>query len=180
MLCAMAVCVNVILGSFITFTHIPFLYLDALGTIFIAVNFQMKYGILTGLCTNLLLAVIHGPLAIPFSLVSITTAIVAHLCAKKGFGYKKAILTGILLALIGAVVSAPIRLVLYGGFGGYTRSVTDLVVFSIQASGFKTLVAAYCGAAIDSLLDKIISCLLISWLIHLPRFSNLFQKNEAA
>ncbi|WP_242703706.1 hypothetical protein [Candidatus Enterococcus moelleringii] len=163
-LCAMAVCLNVILGSIVTFTHIPFLFLDALGTIFISVNFKMRYGILTGLCTNLLLGVIHGPLALPFGLVSVVIAITANLCAKNGFTYYQAIITGVLLVLIGSLASAPIRLLLYGGFGGLQKSVTDLLVFSLRASGKKMITAAYWGAVTDGIFDKIISCLLISWI----------------
>lgn len=167
-LCALAVCINVVLGSFITFTGIPLLFLDAMGTIFIAANFKMQYGVLTGLCTNLLLAVIHGPLALPFGLVSITIAIVVNLCAKNGFGYKKAILTGILVTLIGSLVSAPIRLILYGGFAGLNRTVSDIVVFSLKASGREMLIAAYWGAVTDGIVDKIASCVLVSWLGQLP------------
>lgn len=173
--CSMAVCMNVVLGSIITFTHIPFLFLDSLGTIFIAVNFNMQYGILTGLCTNLLLGVIHGPLALPFGLVSIVIAIVANLCARKNFLYKRAIITGILLALIGSLVSAPIRLILYGGFGGLHRSITDAVVFSLQAAGWKTIIAAYWGAVTDGIFDKIISCLFVSWLSSLPQIKKKLE-----
>ena len=57
---------NVILGSVVTYMHIPLLFLDAIGTIFVAVNFPLRYGLLTELGTNVVLAVIHGPLALPF------------------------------------------------------------------------------------------------------------------
>ncbi|KAF1298434.1 hypothetical protein BAU15_11795 [Enterococcus sp. JM4C] len=174
-LCAMAVCINVILGSIITLTHIPFLFLDSLGTIFISANFKMRYGVITGLCTNLLLAVIHGPLALPFALVSITIAIVTNLCARKNFTYSKAVLTGILLVLIGSLVSAPIRVILYGGFGGLHKSVSDILVFSIQATGRQAITAAYFGAVTDGIIDKIISCLAIVWLSNLPQIKRLLR-----
>ena len=64
--CALAIGMNVILGSVVTYTHVPLLFLDAIGTIFVAVNFPLRYGLLTGLGTNVVLAVIHGPLALPF------------------------------------------------------------------------------------------------------------------
>ncbi|KAF1298448.1 hypothetical protein BAU15_11880 [Enterococcus sp. JM4C] len=174
-LCAMAVCINVILGSIITLTHIPFLFLDSLGTIFIAANFKMRYGVITGLCTNLLLALIHGPLALPFGLVSLTIAIVTTLCTRKKFTYGTAIVTGILLVVIGSLVSAPIRVILYGGFGGLHKSVSDVLVFSIQATGRKAITAAYFGAVTDGILDKIISCLLVVWLSNLPQIKRLLR-----
>lgn len=165
-LCAIAVAINVTLGSIATSINMPLFYLDAIGTIFIAVNFPMKYGVLTGLCTNFILGIIFGPLALPFSFVSMTIAIVTNILAKKGFGFKNAFFTGILLALSGAIVSTPIRLLLYGGF---SNSMTDTLIFSIRASGKSIITAAFWGAFIDSLLDKIISCLFISWLIHIPQ-----------
>ena len=64
--CALAIGVNVVLGSVVTYTHMPLLFLDTIGTIFVAVNFPLRYGLLTGLGTNVVLAVIHGPLALPF------------------------------------------------------------------------------------------------------------------
>ncbi|MDT2602449.1 hypothetical protein P7D85_22025 [Enterococcus hulanensis] len=173
--CAIGVCINVVLGSIITVTNIPFLFLDAIGTIFIAVNFRMRDGIHTGVCTNLLLGVIHGPLALPFGFVSITIAIVANLCARKSFSYKKAFITGILLVLVGSLVSAPIRVILYGGFGGLSKSVSDILVFSLQASGRRAIVAAYWGAVTDGIVDKIISCFIVVWLSNLPQIQPFLQ-----
>lgn len=163
-LCSLCVCINITLGSFVTYAGIPFLFLDAIGTIFIATNFKLRYGILTGLTTNLVLGMIHGPLALPFGLVSLTIALVSHFAAKKSFGLGKAILTGILLVLIGSLVSAPIRLILYGGFGGVNPSAGDILVFSMGASGRQMLRAAYFGAVVDGILDKVISCVLVSIL----------------
>ncbi|MGX6978664.1 hypothetical protein ACWN8V_05325 [Vagococcus elongatus] len=167
--CAMSACINVVLGSIITFANLPFLYLDSLGTIFISTNFKMRYGIFTAICTHLLLAAIHGPLALPFILVSIIIAIITNLCSKNGLNYRKAFFTGILLAFIGSLASAPIRVILYGGFKGLSNSITDIVVFSLKASGLKILIAAYWGAVTDGIIDKIISCSLVVWLIRLPQ-----------
>ena len=177
-LCALAICLNVAVGSMMTNLQMPFLYLDAIGTIFIAFNFSMKYAVLTGLCTNLLLAVLFGPLAIPFSLVSMTVAFVANLCARKGVSYKKAILIGILLAATGALVSAPIRVILFGGFEGLQRKPSDLLVISLQASGRKMLFAAYWGAFTDSFFDKILSCLFVVWLGKRPQLKRFYSIND--
>lgn len=180
LLSAMAVCINVTIGSAMTSLHVPFLYLDAIGTIFIAFNFDRCYGILTGLCTNLVLAILFGPLALPFSLVSMTIAIVASLASKKGMDYKKAVITGILLAGSGALVSAPIRLLLFGGFEGVQKTASDILVFSLRASGKRMITAAYWGAFVDSFFDKIISCLLAVWLSNIPQLQPFLKpiKNQ--
>ena len=46
-LCSIAIAINVTFGAIATSINMPLLYLDAIGTIFIAVNFPMKYGVLT-------------------------------------------------------------------------------------------------------------------------------------
>lgn len=171
-LCAIAVCMNVILGSVVTYTHIPLLYLDAIGTIFIAVNFKMKYGIITGISTNLLLAVIHGPLAIPFGLVSIVIAVVSNLCARRKFTNMQAVITGILLVVIGALVSAPLHVIL---FGGLSNSITDVLIISIRASGREMITAAYWGAVVNGIVDKVLSCLFVVQLNKLPQLKRFVQ-----
>jgi hypothetical protein len=169
-LCAIAVCVNIVLGTFIAYIRIPFLYLDVIGTIFIAANFKMPYGIMTAICTSLLISIVSGPLFLPFVFVSIAIAIVTNLMARNGFGYKKALLTGLLVTLIGSLVSAPIRLIM---FGGLSNSITNFLILSLKASGQKMITAAYWGAFADSIVDKTLSCLLVAWLMQLP----LFQKH---
>lgn len=176
MLCTIAVCLNVIMGALMTTLHFPLLYLDAIGTIFIAFNFELKYGLITGIGTNLLLAILFGVLAIPFGLVSLAIALVASICSRGKLTYKKAFVTGILIAAIGALVSAPIRLALYGGFEGLTRSPSDLIVVAMKSSGKKILIAAYWGAFIDSLFDKIISCLIVVWLCKLQPIDKQLNK----
>lgn len=173
--CALAIGMNVILGSVVTYTHIPLLFLDAIGTIFVAVNFPLRYGLLTGIGTNIVLAVIHGPLALPFGLVSLTIALVAHLASRSGFGYKRAILTGVLIVFFGSFVSAAVRLVLYDGFNGTTRTLTDALVFTMRAGGLSRYFSAYTGAFSDGIIDKIISCLLVSWLGKLQPMKRIFS-----
>ncbi|AQP53584.1 hypothetical protein [Vagococcus penaei] len=169
-LCGLAVCINVVLGSIVTITGVPLLFLDALGTIFISINFNLMYGVMTGLCTNLVLTIFFGPLALPFALVNMTVAVVANLCTRNDtrLTYSKAILVGIALALVGSLVSGPIRLWLYGGFRGITPTLTNVLVVTLKASGLKLLNAAYWGAVSDSFFDKIISCLIVFWLSRLP------------
>lgn len=174
-LCAFSICINTILGSIITYSHIPLLYLDSIGTIFISVNFDLKYGILTGLGTNIFLTLIHGPLALPFGLVNITIAIITHVCSKKGFNYRQAILTGIIITLVSSFVSATIRIILYSGF---SNSITDYLILSLRISGMKIFFSAYIGAVVDSILDKILICLFVCWISNLSVIHNYILKTK--
>lgn len=164
-ICALAVCVNIILGTIIASARIPFLYFDVVGTIFVAANFEMRYGILTAIVTSLVISIVSGPLFLPFIFVSIAIAIITNLMAKNGFDYKRAFFTGILLTLLGSLISAPIRLVMFGGF---SNSITDFLIISLKANGQKMITAAYWGAVTDSIVDKILSCLVVVWVMKHP------------
>ncbi|MGM0240394.1 MULTISPECIES: CD3073 family putative ECF transporter S component [Enterococcus] len=171
--CALAVTINVVLGEAVSMMSIPLLFLDTVGTIFIAATYGMSYGIITGVTTNLLMGLISGPLSIPFALVNIAVAIVVALCAKNGFTYKKALLAGILLSFIAPMIGAPIRLALFGGFTG---SGTDVVIMALRASGKEMISSVYWGAVAGNFIDKILSCLLIAWMIKLPQMRRIIAK----
>lgn len=173
--CAIAVVLNVVLGSTVSALKIPLLFLDTIGTILIASTFGMSYGIMTGVTTNLLMGLLTGPLSIPFALVNVAVAIVVSLIAKGHLTYKKAIITGLLLAFIAPMIGAPIRLALFGGFTG---SGTDVVIMALRASGKQMITSAYWGAVAGNLVDKVISCLLVAWLVSLPQLKKTFSLSQ--
>ncbi|WP_086349616.1 hypothetical protein [Candidatus Enterococcus clewellii] len=176
-LCAIAVVMNVILGTVIAYLNIPLVYLSGIGTIFIAVNFKMRYGVITGFTTHLLLAIIHGPSSLAFGLSSMVNAIVANVCSRRKFNVVQAVVTGILISLIGSLVSVCIRLVLYGGF---SNSITDVLILAVRSSGVAMFIAAYIGAVTDSIFDKILSCLLVMQLSKLPQLKKFFTSSVFA
>lgn len=172
-MCAISVALNVVLGEAVSVLSIPLLFLDTVGTIFIAANYGIGYGILTGIATNILMSFFSGPLTILFALVNVAVAIVVGLCAKGGFTYKRALLAGILLAFIAPMIGAPIRLALYGGFTG---SGTDILILALRASGQELITSVYWGAVAANLVDKTISCLIVAWLIQLPQMKRFLAK----
>lgn len=173
-LCALAVLINVVLGTVVSALKIPLLFLDTVGTIFIAAQYGMSYGILTGVTTNLLTGVLTSPTAIPFALVNIAVAIVVALISKKDFTYKKAIITGLILAFVAPMIGAPIRLALFGGFTG---SGTDVVIMALKASGKEMISATYWGAVAGNLVDKVVSCILVAWLLNNKQLKNSLSVN---
>ena len=172
-MCAIAVGLNVVLGEAVSMMRIPLLFLDTMGTIFIAANFGMGYGILTGVTTNLLMGLFSGVTAIPFALVNVAVAIIVALLAKNGFSFGKALIAGLLLAFICPMIGAPIRLALFGGFTGSGR---DLLFMALRASGKEMISATYWGAVTGNLVDKIVSCLLVAWFIKLPQMKRFAVK----
>ncbi|MGX6971204.1 hypothetical protein [Vagococcus bubulae] len=173
---AVAIATNTLLGSIITFSGVPFLFLDSIGTIFISSHFKLKYGLLTAVGTHFLLSVIHGPLALPFMLVSLSIAVVSHFFKSFMHSYKKAILAGIFIAVVGALFSTPVRIILYGGFKGVQKSVSDLFFILLNHSGFTYFTSVYFSTFIDLVGDKVISCLLITYLTNLAPFKKYLRK----
>lgn len=166
-ICSLAVCFNIAFGTFIAYVRIPFLFLDVVGTIFIAANFKMQYGVLTAMVTSMVISVVSGPLFLPFIFVSVAIAVITNLMAQKGFGYQRALITGLLLAFLGSLISAPIRLIM---FGGLSNSITDFLILSLKASGQQMITAAYWGAVTDSIIDKTLSCLVVAWAMKRSAF----------
>lgn len=161
-LSALAVALNVVLGDTVALLKIPMLFLDTLGTIFIAAAFGPFWGAMVGLATNLLMGVTAGPTAIPFALVNIAVGIVTGLMARGGFGLVKAILTGLILSVVAPLMGTPIRLYL---FGGLTGSGADLLITALRAAGQKIFASTFIGTITSNFIDKIVSCILVAFAL---------------
>lgn len=163
---ALAIAVNIVFGTVVSFLSIPLLFLDSVGTIYISAAYGMKYGILTGICTNLVMGITAGPTAIPFALVNAAVAIIVALIAKKRFTLVNAVFTGFLLSIICPLIGTPVRLILFGGFTG---SGTDILILALKAAGQEIFAATFLSAVAGNFVDKIVSCILVSLLRqHLP------------
>ena len=165
---ALAIVINVVLGLIVSALKIPLLFLDTMGTIFMSATFGIGWGILVAIGTHLVMTIMEGFVAFPFVLVSIATAIVVGLMARKGkFDIKKAIITGLLLAIVSPLIGTPIRLALFGGFTG---SGADIIIAGLRASGKEIFTSTFIGVVTSNFVDKIVSCILVSILINkLPR-----------
>lgn len=161
---ALAVALNVVLGDAVALLKIPMLFLDTIGTIFIAAAFGPFWGVLTGIATNLLMGVTASPTAIPFALVSIAVALVTGYMAKGGFSLIKAIFTGLILSIVAPLIGTPIRIYL---FGGLTGSGADLLITALRAAGNEIFASTFLATIASNFLDKIISCVLVAVLLQI-------------
>jgi energy-coupling factor transport system substrate-specific component len=166
-LCAIAVVIDVVLGQAVSMLKIPLLFLDTIGIIFIAAEFGMAWGVLTGVVSNLVMVVSgSGPSDLPFMLIDIAIAIVVALFAKgKGFTVVKSIICGIVLGFVCSVMGTLIRIAF---FGGLTGSGTDLVILGLKAAGQNLFSSVFLGTLGANMVDKIVSCFLVAWLMKLP------------
>lgn len=165
---ALAIAVNIVLGTVVDMLSIPLLFLDTVGTIFTAAVFGPWYGALAGGLTNLVQGVITNPKVIPFALVNIAIGIIVGFIAKKWkFNFVTATITGLILAVVAPLIGTPIATYVYGGITG---DFNDVLFTWLAQSGQKIFTAAFIPRITSNFVDKIASCLIVSLLIQrLPK-----------
>ncbi|ODU56781.1 MAG: ECF transporter S component [Clostridium sp. SCN 57-10] len=167
-LCALAVAINVALGALTSLWKLP-LYLDTIGTVFIAIYFGPWYGAAVGATTNVLSSLVMGNIkGMPFLLVSVAIGIVVGLIARKRrWTLPVAIVTGLILSVVAPLIGTPIGVWVYGGLTG---TVSDVVVLWLKTSGMNIFSASFLMKLFNNLWDKVGTCLLVYLLIRsLPR-----------
>lgn len=160
---ALGIVVNLVLGTTVAMLKIPLLFLDTVGTIFVAAVLGPVYGAMTGGLTNLIQGLITNPANIPFALVNIVIGIVVGLIARNyGFDYWVALLTGLILSIVAPLIGTPIVVWL---FGGVTGGGIDFVFAWLLNSTQNIFKAAFISRITGNLIDKVASCLFVAFLI---------------
>ncbi|MGM0471302.1 MAG: CD3073 family putative ECF transporter S component [Bacillota bacterium] len=159
----LGIVLNIVLGTIVAAVKIPFLFLDTVGTIFSAVLLGPLYGAMTGGLTNIVQGVITNPKTIPFAVVNITIGLIVGLIScKYDFNYVTATGTGLILAFIAPLIGTPIAVWV---FQGLTGGGIDLFYAWLLQSGQKIFQAAFISRVVSNFIDKIGSCLVVSFLI---------------
>lgn len=160
--CALAIAMNIILGIITSSLKLP-LYLDTIGTIFVAVYFGPWYGATVGALTNILTGIIFNPKDIPFLLVSVAVGLIVGFIAKKfNFGLVSAVVTGLILSVVCPLIGTPIGIWVYGGLTG---TGTDFLFMWLQEVSNNIFVSSFIAKVLNNLLDKVGSCILVWTLI---------------
>lgn len=154
LLIPIAVAINFAGGQLASLLKLP-LYLDTIGTIFVAMLCGPWVGGLAGLITNLVLG-IANPIYIPFAIVNVTVGLVTGYLARKGmFGnWWKWVISMVLMALASIITAAPIVVLM---FGGITSSGTSLITATLMATGAGIWGAVISTELVFTVLDRIIS-----------------------
>ncbi|SKB00299.1 energy-coupling factor transport system substrate-specific component [Caloramator quimbayensis] len=178
-MCAMAVAINIVLGSLVSLTKIPLLFLDTVGTIFIAVLIGPWQAAAVGTATNILTPLLSGNVKdIPFFLVNAVVGIVVGYIAKKyEFNIKTAIITGLILSIVCPLIGTPIAVWIYGGITG---GGTDFFFVWLKNSGMSIFNAAFFPRIAENLIDKILSCIFVLWSMkYIPKEYRGIGKEES-
>lgn len=159
----LGVAINLVLGTVAKTINIPLLFLDTVGTIFTAAVFGPAYGALTGGLTNLIQGVITGPKVIPFALVNIVVGLIVGFIAKnKRFNIGTAIITGFILSIVAPLIGTPIAVYVYDGITG---DFNDVFFTVLKNSGQKIFTAAFLPRVASNIVDKVLSCVIVSLLL---------------
>jgi energy-coupling factor transport system substrate-specific component len=159
-MCAMGVAINIVLGAIVQTVHIPLLFLDTIGTIFIAVLFGPWQGAAVGTITNILTPILTGNVKdIPFFIVNAVVGIIVGIIAKKYmFNLKTAIIAGLILSIVCPLIGSPIAVWLYGGITG---SGNDFIFLWLNKTGLDIFTSAFIPRITGNFIDKIGSCILV-------------------
>lgn len=160
---ALGIAINIVLGTVAGSLNLPLLFLDTIGTIFVAVVFGPTYGAITGGLTNVIQGAITGPKIIPFAIVNIVVGLlVGYIAKKREFGIGTAIFTGILLSIVAPLIGTPIATYLYDGITG---DFNDILFTVLRNTGQKMFPSVFFPRVVSNLVDKIASCVLVSMLV---------------
>lgn len=174
-----AIVLNVVVGQIAATLKLP-VFLDAIGTVLIALLAGPWVGAVTGLLSNLIWGLISDPVAAAFAPVAMVIGLVAGLLAQAGLfrQWWQAIISGAIIAAVLSFVAVPIRVFM---FGGVTGSGADLFTAYLLAIGRDLFSSVIITVFTSNLLDKIVTAVL-AWAIvkALPlRFVTRFPRAEA-
>lgn len=162
-----ALVLNIVLGQFVGSTLVPF-YLDAVGTVLIAVLAGPAAGAATGALSSIIWS-FFNPTVLPFAAGAALIGALAGLAARHGFfrRFYLAPVAGFVTGIIGGVVSAPVAAFVFGGTSGVA---TGAIVGAFRAMGDTLLAAITKQALISDPMDKAIVFTVVAVLVYaLPR-----------
>ena len=159
LLMALGIVLNGASALAVSKTSLP-LYLDSIGTVFVAVVAGPWAGALTGLLTNVILGFV-SPSYAPYWSVPLLIGFVTGFLANAGWFKRwwKVIAAGLIIAILAAVMSSLIAALVFGNF------TFDLSYFLVKEP-----------------VDKVITTLIVYFVLKfLPkRFVSLFPRHENA
>lgn len=170
---SLAIVINIV-GGFIALNFKLPIYLDTIGTFFVAFAFGPFAGIMIGLTTGLINGLAFDPISFYFIPVQLAVGLLAGFLYKKDLfkGYRTIISTlciTLTSSMIGSVIATFV-------FSGVTSSGSSYLVQMLKASGISLLTAVFSTQIFTDLLDKSLSiCLALSLLAILKKQTTLLH-----
>lgn len=158
-----AVGINLVGGTLCSMLKLP-LFLDTVGTLVVATLSGPWVAALTGLITNVFLAIVANPVNLPYAVVSVLVGLTAGYLAKAGLFNKVwgAVVVWLVITLVNSVSASLITTFVFGGATGIngTSVLTAALIVAMQ----DVLVSVLSSSFIENLIDKGVS-VLIAYMI---------------
>lgn len=172
-----AVGINLIGGTLCSALKLP-LFLDMIGTVVVACLSGPWVAALTGLLTNLFLALVANPVYLPYAAVSVLCGLVVGYLVRAGLFRRKWGVAVIWLActLVNAIAASLITTFVYGGATGVNG--TSVLTATLVVAMKDILASVISSSLIENLVDKGIT-VVIAYLI-VTRIPRRFLSQYAA
>ena len=158
--CITALCVAMnIIGSFVAMgLRLP-VYLDSMGTVLISGIFGLRYGVITGILSNLINGISFDVYSFYYIPVQIFTACMAsYVMRSKWSSGWRSIFGAMVISVPVSFVSACITAVV---FGGITSSGSSYLVLVLRKAGMGLTFSCFVVQMITDYLDKLITIFLV-------------------
>lgn len=164
-----AVGINLIGGTLCSVLKLP-LFLDTIGTLIVATLSGPWVAALTGLLTNVFLALVANPVYLPYSIVSILVGLTVGYMAKAGLFNKVwgVVLIWLVCSFVNSVSASLITTFVFGGATGANG--TSVLTAAFLVAMQDVLLSVLSSAFIENMIDKGIT-VLIAYMIYrkIPR-----------
>lgn len=161
-LVGMGIALNIV-GAFIALNLRLPIYLDSIGTIFIACLLGPKYAVLTGVGGSLVSGMTFDIYSLYFAPVQISTGLLAGIMYNKGFlKGSKTPLGVFLFTLPTSIISAVIAAFL---FGGVTSSGSSYIVQILSHFNVPMVVSVFITQLFTDYADKFLAVILVSLVV---------------
>ena len=160
---AFAIVINLVGGQIALMLKLP-IYLDSMGTIFIAAVYGPFYGAMPSILSGLILGMTSDIYALYYAPVGILLGMLVGIVWKKkkdnlAWAFLSALFVTIPTSLISACITAYL-------FGGITSSGSTFIVQLLAKTPLGLTLSCFIVQLFTDYLDRIISILLISSLLH--------------
>lgn len=163
----LGIALNISFGQLAGSLGLP-IYLDALGTVLVAVLAGPAAGAATGVLSNAIWG-LFNPFALPFAAGSAAIGVLAGLAARWGM-FRRIYLVpvaGLLTGVVGGLLAAPVAAFMFGAAGTMG---TNAIVAAFRAMGDTLLVAATKQGLTSDTIDKLIIFTVVALIVYaLPR-----------
>ena len=154
------------------------IWMDSIGTVFSAYVFGPLCGAIVGMTVNMIYS-LHAPVALLYSLTNISVGVTVGICAKKGFlrSVFGVLSTAFAVTVLSVFISTPLNYFLADGFTGNIWG--DGVSKLLQEMGCHAVISNIVGEFYLDFLDKVLSLLLLYFVVHLNGVRRKKREKEA-